>query len=87
MKENKKIMILTVMICLLPIVFGLTLYNKLPDQMPIHWNGAGEVDGYAPKIVAIAGMPVFMAAIQLLMFFMVLNDPKKQNQSDIMRAL
>ncbi|MBR5315522.1 MAG: SdpI family protein, partial [Firmicutes bacterium] len=72
---------------LLPIVFGAALYDKMPEQVPIHWNAAGEVDGYAPRIVAIFGMPLFMAALQLLMFFVVLNDPKKQNQSDIMRAI
>jgi uncharacterized membrane protein len=87
MKENRKTMILTCLLCLLPMALGLYFYKELPDQMPIHWNAAGEVDGYAPKALAVFGFPVFFAALELLMFFVILNDPKKQNQSNIMRQL
>ena len=87
MKENRKTMILTCLLCLLPMALGLYFYKELPDQMPIHWNTAGEVDGYAPKTLAVFGFPVFFAALELLMFFVILNDPKKQNQSEIMRQL
>lgn len=87
MKENRKTMILTCLLCLLPMALGLYFYKELPAQMPIHWNTAGEVDGYAPKTLAVFGFPVFFAALELLMFFVILNDPKKQNQSEIMRQL
>ena len=87
MKENRKTMILTCLLCLLPMALGLYFYKELPDQMPIHWNAAGEVDGYAPKTLAVFGFPVFFAALELLMFFVILSDPKKQNQSEIMRQL
>lgn len=87
MKENRMTMILTCLLCLLPMALGLYFYKELPEQMPIHWNAAGEVDGYAPKMLAVFGFPVFFAALELLMFFVILNDPKKQNQSNIMRQL
>lgn len=87
MKENRMTMILTCLLCLLPMALGLYFYKELPNQMPIHWNAAGEVDGYAPKMLAVFGFPVFFAALELLMFFVILNDPKKQNQSNIMRQL
>ena len=87
MKENRKTMILTCLLCLLPMALGLYFYKELPDQMPIHWNAAGEVDGYASKALAVFGFPVFFAALEVLMFFVILNDPKKQNQSNIMRQL
>ena len=87
MKENRKTMILTCMLCLLPMALGLYFYKELPEQMPIHWNAAGEVDGYAPKMLTVFGFPVLFAVLELLMFFVILNDPKKQNQSNIMRQL
>ena len=87
MKENRTTMILTCLLCLLPMALGLYFYKELPDQMPIHWNAAGAVDGYAPKALAVFGFPVFFAALEVLMFFVILNDPKKQNQSHIMRQL
>ncbi len=87
MKENRKTMILTCLLCLLPMALGMYFYKELPDQMPIHWNAEGSVDGYASKALAVFGFPVFFAALEVLMFFVVLNDPKKQNQSEIMRQL
>lgn len=87
MKENRKTMILTCCLCLVPLILGLIFYNKLPDQMPIHWNAAGEVDGYASKAFAVFGLPVFLLAIQIFGFVVVLSDPKKQNQSQVMRLI
>ncbi len=39
MKSIKwKYMFVTSMLCLLPIVFGLILWDKLPPQIAIHFN-------------------------------------------------
>ena len=34
-KKNKRTLILSVIICLLPMVLGIAFYNRLPEQMPI----------------------------------------------------
>lgn len=31
------------------IVYGLIMWTKLPDQIPIHYNVNGEADGFGPK--------------------------------------
>lgn len=36
MKKNNKTLILTTLLCLLPILLGLALYDKLPDQIAVH---------------------------------------------------
>ncbi len=44
-------------------LIGITLaimvvaYPKLPDQVPIHWNTAGEIDGYASRFWGTFMMP------------------------------
>ncbi|MFQ7171655.1 MAG: DUF1648 domain-containing protein [Thomasclavelia ramosa] len=38
---------------MLPILFGLIIYDCLPAQMPIHWNIAGEIDNYASKEIFV----------------------------------
>ena len=43
----------TTVLILLPMAFGLAVYHKLPSQMPVHWNGAGEVDGYSSRAMAV----------------------------------
>ena len=37
-KKSKRTLILSVIICLLPMILGIVLYNKLPEQIPIHFT-------------------------------------------------
>lgn len=78
-KKNKKKLILTSIIILLPIVIGLILWNKLPDKIPTHWNAAGEVDGWSSKAFAVFGLPGFLLAVHWICLLGANADPKKQN--------
>ena len=51
MKKYLRILIITTIITLLPMLVGVILWNQLPDQMPIHWNAEGEVDGWGGKAI------------------------------------
>ena len=45
-KPNKIIdvtFILSTLLCFGPMIFGLIMWKKLPEQMPIHFNAAGIV--------------------------------------------
>lgn len=64
--ENKKTLILTVLICLMPIILGAVLYNKLPDEMPIHFTINDVSDNYAPKNFALFGIPIIMGTVQAI---------------------
>jgi uncharacterized membrane protein len=86
-KYNKLTVILTTIVCLLPIVAGLLLWDKLPEQLAIHFNAAGEPDNFAPKAVAVVGMPFIIAAIHLVCLFVTAQDPKKQNITGVMKTL
>lgn len=78
-KKNLKILIITSIIILLPMVAGLVLWNRLPEQVPFHWNAAGEVDGWASKAVAVFVPSAAMLALQWLCVVVTSADPKKQN--------
>ena len=43
-KKNLPKLIITSLVILIPIIIGLVLWNKLPEQMPIHWDINGNVD-------------------------------------------
>ena len=64
--KRKTTMILTTIMCLLPILLGLYLYDQLPDMVPTHFNMHGEPDGWSSKPMAVFGMPLFMASLNLL---------------------
>ena len=78
-KVNKKKLIITSIIILVPIIIGLILWNKLPDKIPTHWNAAGEVDGWSSKAFAVFGLPGFLFAVHWLCLLASSADPKKQN--------
>ena len=54
------------MICLLPIVLGVVLYDRLPASIPIHFDFAGNPDNWAPKALVVFGLPVFLCLINII---------------------
>ena len=82
MKINKTKLIISSLLTILPIVFGLVLWNKLPERLPYHWNAAGEVDGYAGKGMAVFFMPIFLLAIHLLCVFATKLDKANRDQNE-----
>ena len=78
-QENKKKLILTSIVILLPIIIGLILWNKLPDKLPTHWNAEGVVDGWSSKTFAVIGLPGFLFAVHWGCVLASSADPKKQN--------
>ena len=83
MKKYLKTMILTSFLTLLPIVAGLILWNRLPEQMPTHWGMDGQVDGWSGKSFGVFGLPLILLAVHWLCALATFYaDPKKQNHSD-----
>ena len=80
-KNHKWKAIISSAVILLPIVFGLVMWNRLPDTMVSHWGADGVADGTAPKAWIVFGMPLLLLAIQWLMLLLasVLKDKKPQN--------
>ena len=78
-KKNLKILIITSIVILLPILLGVILWNQLPEQIPSHWNLSGEIDGWSSKPFAVFGMPLIMLAFQWLCTLGTGADPKKGN--------
>lgn len=75
MKTTKwKVLFITDLICLLPIIPCLFLWNKLPDQIAIHFNMNNVADNFAPKWVAVFILPLFMVALQT--FCCIVTDIK-----------
>ncbi len=64
-KIDWKILSLTVIVCLLPILFGTVFYQKMPEIIPIHFNINNEVDRYSSKNFALFAIPVLMTILQI----------------------
>ena len=81
MKTNKKTLILTSVVMLLPILIGILLWNKLPDSMAVHFNFDNEADGYREKWFAVIIVPFILLAVHLIMAMIIAADPRKKNIS------
>ncbi len=64
-KKYKKQLILSSIVILLPIVFGLLMWNKLPDTMTTHWGVDGQADGHSGKTFTIFFTPLFLLGMHL----------------------
>ena len=81
-KKNLNILIITSIVILLPVLTGVVLWDTLPEQIPTHWNAAGEIDGWSSKAFAIFGLPLMMLAMHWLCVLGTATDPKKANHSN-----
>ncbi len=79
---NKKLVVITSIIILLPILVSLCFWNQLPEQVPIHWNIHGEIDGYASRFVAVIVLPLVLFVLHFVCAFATMMDPKHKNISD-----
>lgn len=79
---NKKLVVITSIIILLPILVSLCFWNQLPEQVPIHWNIHGEIDGYASRFVAVIVLPLVLFVLHFVCAFATMVDPKHKNISD-----
>ena len=45
-KINKKLVLFTSILILLPSLVGCVFWNQLPEEMPTHFNLLSQADGY-----------------------------------------
>lgn len=82
MKISKRTIIITSILTLLPVVFGLVMWNQLPNPMPTHFGSDGQADGWSDKSFAVFGLPFIMLGVHLLCLFTSKTDPKSKNYSE-----
>lgn len=86
-KNHKSLMIITTIVCLLPMILSAVLYKQLPDQIAIHWDGNGNPNNFAPKALGAFGLPALLAVVNLFTHFTLNNDPKKANSSAVLKLI
>ena len=84
-KINIKSLIITSIVCLLPIICGLILYNNLPDTIAIHWGIDNNPNGYFSKPAFVFGLPMMMVALQI--FCCIVSDLSDKNPEANKKAI
>jgi uncharacterized membrane protein len=79
-------------VALLPFVYLAYIWNRLPEKVPMHWNGAGEIDRYGDK-TELVGVLFLLVGINYFVFLIIpYVDPKQKlqnmgNKLNIMRMI
>ena len=66
------------------------IWSQLPNQIPIHFNFAGQANNFQSKPLVVFGLPIFDLMVHLFMIFMIGRDSKnsamneKNDQSDLL---
>lgn len=81
-KKNKKQLIISSIIILLPIVAGLLIWNYLPESMTTHWNAKGEADGFSSKAFGIFVPSLIMLFAHWLCIWATSLDKGNKEQSN-----
>ena len=82
MMKNKKQMFWASAVILLPLVIGVLLWDKLPDQIATHWGFNGKADGWSSKGSTVFGLPFFLLATHWFCMFFTGKDAKNKDQSN-----
>ena len=80
MKSNTAREALLIAVVLMPFVYLATVWDRLPEQVPMHWNLHGEVDRYGSKIELLLVLFVLPVLMYLIMLAVPYIDPKKRIQ-------
>ncbi|MBR2846637.1 MAG: DUF1648 domain-containing protein [Clostridia bacterium] len=69
-----KILIITCIVTLLPIIAGVALWNQLPAEIATHFDLNGNPDSFSSKGFAVFGIPLLMMLLQIICC--IINDVK-----------
>ncbi len=78
---KNKTLLYSILGCCIPYVLGVIYYNRMPDEMPIHWNFDGVPDNFASKNWALFFFPTILIFGLLFLHFTISTDSKNKNNS------
>ena len=63
-KNRTWLLVLTSLVIVAPIGYGLAQYDALPATMATHWGLNNQVNGWMPKPMMVFGLPLLMLVMQ-----------------------
>ena len=86
-KKLKMKLILSSLLILAPILVGLLLWDKLPEQMATHWDFNGTPNGWSSKEFSVIGLPIFLLFVHWMCIIGTKTDPKAVNHPKQLMSL
>lgn len=84
-KKNLTRIVISSAITLLPMLYGVLFWDKLPASLTTHWGADGVADGNGSKAFVVFGIPAIFLAVNLLCVFCTYLD--KNNREKNQKAM
>lgn len=68
-------------IALIPFAYLGYIWNRLPEEVPMHWNGAGEIDRYGDKKELLVTLFMLVGITYFVFLIIPYIDPKQKLQN------
>ena len=66
LKKNRLKILISSLITLSPIAFGLIVWDKLPEMMPTHWGIDGSADDMSSRTAAVFTLPLILLVLNFI---------------------
>ena len=81
LRENKWKLIVSSVLIILPVLFGLIFWNRLPERVPVHWGMNGTPDGWGSPAMVVFLLPFILLLIHWVCMFVMACDSGNRNQN------
>ena len=65
-KNNWRKILISCLLTLSPIIFGLIVWDKLPETMPTHWGIDGNADDMSSRTAAVFTLPLILLVLNFI---------------------
>ena len=86
-KNNIGTFIITLVFLLIPMLIGVILWNKLPNEIATHWGADGNPNGYSSKAGAVLGMPAIIMIVHLIVSLVTAKNDTNAIPDKVFRLL
>src|SRR5438309_10439788 len=70
---------LAIVIIVIQVLIALVTYPFMPDRVPTHWDAAGNINGYMPKLIGVFLLPFISIAVYFLVRVLYAAGPRLGN--------
>ncbi len=81
LKDNKVKAIISSILILLPVLVGLLMWDRLPENMIVHFGADGNPDGTMTKAMVITIVPLILLAMHWLCLVVTALDKSQKDQN------
>lgn len=84
MMKNKTIIVLTGILCIIPMIAGIILWNRLPENMATSFNWEGEPTSFRARYFAVFVIPLMITVLHGLSAYSIF---KREGYGDIRKFI